>query len=179
MTKGEQEMISSRNQSIIDSFESIIKWVAALEDMDEAEWFKPIAEGKASTAEIMSHLLQWDQYLIANAVPDSLQGQGVVFPDFDPFNAEAYAYARSGVTKGQLIEQFRSTRTELCRLLESVGDEALERAITANGAALCPHTGTPYSLIYITEEFIAHDDHHKKQIDDVVGQHSNGMRGAL
>ncbi len=40
----------------------------------------------------------------------------------------------------------------------------LEKPLTANGVSYCPHTGTPYSLIYIIKEFIEHDNHHKKQI---------------
>ncbi|MFF2885789.1 DinB family protein [Paenibacillus sp. NPDC057967] len=159
-------MISTCNQAIINRFASLTERVDKLAEVSDQEWFAPIAEGKASIAGIIAHLAQWDRYLITTAVPDALQRQGVVFPDFDSFNAGAYAHARSGITKLQLIEQFRSTRLELCRLLESIGDELLELPITANGTALCPHTGTPYSLIYITEEFIEHDMHHQRQIGD-------------
>ncbi len=35
---------------------------------------------------------------------------------------------------------------------------------------LCPHTGTPYSLLYIIQEFIEHDQHHKVQIDKALLQ---------
>ncbi|RJE88458.1 DinB family protein [Paenibacillus sp. 1011MAR3C5] len=167
-------MISTCNQAIINRFASLTDWVDELAGVPDQDWSAPIAEGKASIAGIVAHLTQWDRYLIRTAVPDALQRQGVVFPEFDSFNDQAYAYARSGVTKPQLIEQFHSTRLELCKLLESIGDESLERPITANGTALCPHTGTPYSLIYITEEFIEHDVHHQSQIKGAAQSQSNG-----
>jgi len=166
-------MLSSCNQAIIDRFASLTDWVDGLCDMPEQEWSGPIAEGKASIAGIIAHLTQWDRYLIETAVPDALQKQAIVFPEFDSFNARAYAYARSGVTKPELIEQFRLTRLKLCRLLESIGEEALERPVTANGTAVCPHTGTPYSVIYITEEFIDHDAHHQRGIEEARSR-SNG-----
>jgi len=172
-------MLSSCNQAIIDRFASFTDWVNGLADMPEREWSEPITEGKASIAGIIAHLTQWDRYLIETAVPDALQKQAIVFPEFDSFNARAYAHARSGISKPQLIEQFCLTRLELCRLLESIGEEALERPVTANGSAVCPHTGTPYSVIYITEEFIDHDIHHQSQIEEVRSRSNGDGEGAI
>ncbi|MNG40975.1 hypothetical protein D3C84_1298530 [compost metagenome] len=56
-------------------------------------------------------------------------------------------------------------REELCRRLHALGEELLRKPSTANGAAFCPHTGTPYSLLYIVEEFTDHDRHHRDQIE--------------
>ncbi|QTH46930.1 hypothetical protein J4772_01225 [Cohnella sp. LGH] len=55
-------------------------------------------------------------------------------------------------------------------MLASIGDNALREPVTANGVELCPHTGTPYSLLYIIQEFIEHDQHHKVQIDKALLQ---------
>lgn len=146
----------------------MIPWVDRLAELEDSIWFKPIAEGKASTAEIISHLMKWDRYLITTAIPAVQSGEGVVFPSFDPFNSAAYEYAKSGISKNQLLAEFLSTREELCGLLLGVGEEVLRKHTTANGVEICPHTGTPYSLLYITQEFIDHDNHHKNQIEHAI-----------
>jgi len=48
--------------------------------------------------------------------------------------------------------------------LNELPTEALNKSLTANRITHCPHTGTPYSLIYIVKEFTDHDNHHKGQI---------------
>ncbi|MGG1519427.1 DinB family protein [Paenibacillus oryzisoli] len=158
----------SDTQRILEDFKAIIPWVNQLVELDDAAWFKPIAEGKASIAEIISHLENWDRYLITKAIPSAQKGEGIVFPDFDPFNTAAYEYARSGISKSQLVGKFCATRMELYDLLLEIGEEALRKHVAANGVALCPHTGTPYSVLYIIQEFIEHDLHHKKQIDHAL-----------
>ncbi|MEK0317596.1 DinB family protein [Cohnella sp. 56] len=157
----------SDSQAVLERYRSITNWAGELAALDEAAWIRPIAAGKASTAGIIAHLLNWDRYLIIYAIPAVQRGEGVVFPDFDPFNAAAYDYARSGVSQRQLLDEFRATREELCELLLDIGEDTLRRPVTANGVERCPHTGTPYSLLYIIEEFIDHDRHHQNQIDHV------------
>ncbi|WP_219836090.1 hypothetical protein [Paenibacillus sp. R14(2021)] len=38
-------------------------------DFKNISWHSSISEGKATIAEIIGHLLNWDQYLIANVIP--------------------------------------------------------------------------------------------------------------
>jgi hypothetical protein len=45
--------------------------------------------------------------------------------------------------------------------------EVIDRPTTANGVSHCPHTGKPYTLLYIIQEFMEHDEHHKKQINSL------------
>ncbi|MBH5318840.1 DinB family protein [Paenibacillus sp. GSMTC-2017] len=158
----------SEVKTIIDTFRSITTWSNQFNTLDDTAWFKPIEEGKASTAEIISHLMNWDQYLITYGIPAVQRGEGIVFPDFDPYNAIAYSYAKSGVSKSQLLVEFNATRLELCELLHEMGEETLRKPITANGDELCPHTGTPFSILSIIQDFIHHDTHHKNQIEEVL-----------
>lgn len=91
----------------------------------------------------------------------------MTFPAFDSFNRIAYAYARSGVAKDRLLDEFKQTRHALAeRLLEE--PEVAAKNVTVNGIETCPHTGTPYSLLYIIHEFNDHDRHHQGQIAAVV-----------
>lgn len=153
---------------ILEDFRSIITWANRLVEVEDTIWLRPIEEGKASPAEIMSHLTNWDRHLITSVIPSVQRGDGAEFPDFDPFNALAYDYAKSGISKNDLLAEFCSRREELYDLLLGVGEDILRRHTTANGVALCPYTGTPYSLLYIIKEFTDHDNHHKAQINKVI-----------
>lgn len=159
-------MISLGKETIF-RYKEFLTWTDTLCDLDESIWIKPIAEGKASVAEIISHLRNWDHYLIFTAIPAIKKGKGMVFPDFDSFNKQAYEYARSGISKVRLLDEFKQTRLQLVELLLVEPDVAAKH-VTANGVEICPHTSTPYSLLYIIHEFIEHDIHHKNQILSVI-----------
>lgn len=151
----------------VQRYRAFTEWTDTLGGLDDRIWFSPIAEGKAAVAEIIAHLHQWDHYLIHTIIPSIRVGAGMVFPDFDTFNQNAYAYARSGISKQGLLDEFKDTRIQLTELIRTE-PEAAAQHVTVNGIAKCPHTGTPYSLLYIIYEFIEHDLHHQKQIQSVI-----------
>lgn len=151
----------------IHRYKEFIEWTDTLSDLDDNIWSTPIAEGKATVAEIISHLKCWDNYLINTIIQAIKNGEGMVFPDFDSFNQKAYEYARSGISKNSLLEEFKQTRLQLIEKLLTEPDVATKH-VTANGVENCPHTGTPYSLLYIIYEFIEHDIHHKNQTLSVI-----------
>ena len=128
---------------------------------------QPISEGKVSVGEIISHLKNWDTYLISTIIPAIKNGEGMIFPDFDSFNRIAYGYARSGISKDRLLYEFKLTRLKLVEILLADLD-IVAKHFTANGVVTCPHTSTPYSLLYIIHEFNDHDNHHKNQILTVI-----------
>lgn len=151
----------------IHRYKEFIEWTDTLSDLDDNIWLTPFAEGKATVAEIISHLKNWDNYLINTIIPAIKNGEGMVFPDFDSFNQKAYEYARSGISKKGLLDEFKQTRIQLIELMLTEPDVA-SKNVTANGVENCPHTGTPYSLLYIIYEFIEHDIRHKNQILSVI-----------
>lgn len=157
----------SLGKETIHRYKEFIEWTDTLIDLDDNIWLTPIAEGKASVAEIISHLQNWDHYLIHTIIPAIKNGEGMVFPDFDSFNQKAYEYARSGISKEALLDEFKQTRIQLTEIMLAEPDVATKH-VTANGVENCPHTGTPYSLLYIIHEFIEHDNHHKNQILSVI-----------
>lgn len=157
----------SLGRATIDRYKDFIDWTDTLNHLDDNTWLAPIAEGKATVAEIISHLNNWDDYLIHTIIPAIKNGEGMVFPDFDSFNQKAYEYARSGISKHSLLEKFKQTRIQLIEIMLTEPDVATKN-VTANGVENCPHTGIPYSLLYIIHEFIEHDTHHKNQILSVI-----------
>ncbi|SFL75770.1 DinB superfamily protein [Paenibacillus sp. 1_12] len=152
------------HREAIVTYKQFAEWVPTLLVFDERDWLRPIAVGKASVGEIISHLMNWDRYLIETILPAVKRGEGMVFPDFDSFNKSAYVYANSGVSRYQLLDEFTNTRLELVELLLAMSSEDLDKPVTANGISICPHTGAPYCLGLIIQEFNEHDRHHQKQI---------------
>ena len=159
-------MITLNEQTLL-RYKQFTDWTDTLYHIDERIWSQPIAEGKATVAEIISHLMNWDKHLLFTVIPSIQSGEGMVFPDFDPFNKIAYDYANSGVSREQLLDEFKQTRHQLVEALLADPDLTAKQ-VTANGAATCPYTGIPYSLLYVIHEFNDHDNHHKKQIEAVL-----------
>ena len=71
------------------------------------------------------------------------------FPDFEPFNKKASDYAKSGISQSTLLMEAKDTRELLVKELNEIPADKLNKSLTSNGAAHCPHTGTPYSLKHI------------------------------
>jgi hypothetical protein len=149
---------------IISDYEQFGEWTVTLHNLSDTTWHSPIQEGKASIAEIIAHHRNWDLHLIHVIIPAIQIGEDMVFPDFDSYNSQAYHYANSGVSKEQLLLEFIRDRMELIQILKSMKSEELLLEVKANGVTNCPNTGTSYSLLYIIQEFIEHDEHHKKQM---------------
>lgn len=158
----------SESEKIIREFGAYSDWLGEIKTVEPSVLEKPIQEGKWTVSEIIAHILKWDEHLSDQVIPAVLDGEGMEFPEFGPFNERAAAYART-ITPGELIENAQDTRAHLISRLLELPKEVLERPVTSNGETNCPHTGLPYTLIYIVGDFINHDTHHRKQIDGFLG----------
>lgn len=58
----------------------------------------------------------------------------------------------------------------LIRELYKLPAELLYQTVPSNGETHCPHTGTPYSLLFIITEFTYHDRHHQERIENCWGR---------
>jgi DinB superfamily len=147
------------------SFQGMADWIERLREVEDEIWLKPTATDKWSISEILSHLMFWDRYLITEILPLIEKGAEVSFPPFDSFNQKAADYARSGLSKGELIQEVVETRDQLVfELLEMPADLRVKH-VQVNGVTHCPRTAEPYSLFYLVHEFHEHDQHHKTQIE--------------
>ncbi|PEI85216.1 DinB family protein [Bacillus pseudomycoides] len=154
----------SEVKNIISNFSHYSSWLSTLEEIDDTLWSKPIAEGKWSVSEIIAHIMNWDNHLLKEVLPSVQNEKGMEFPNFDTHNKKASDYAKSGISQSKLLEEAKNTRELLIKELNEFPIEKLNKSLTANGVTHCPHTGAPYSLIYIVKEFTDHDNHHKGQI---------------
>ncbi|MBE7123861.1 DinB family protein [Bacillus cereus] len=155
---------------IINDFKDYAIWITTLKEMKEEWWTVPISEGKWTVGEIVSHIMNWDDYLLRETLSSVRDGQGMEFPDFDTYNKLASTYAKSGISKIKLIEEAQAKRELLVKELSLLSTGKLKKHVTANGVLYCPHTGMPYSLIYIISEFVDHDNHHKRQIINFLSE---------
>ncbi|NHM34088.1 DinB family protein [Neobacillus terrae] len=157
---------------IISNFKQYSPWLKTLVDLENALWSKSIAKGKWSVSEIIAHLMKWDNHLLLEVLPSVRNEKGMEFPDFDTYNKKASDYVKSGISQLKLIEEARDTRNQLVKELNEFPIEKLNKPLPANGITHCPHTGTPYSLMYIIKEFTDHDNHHKGQITQFLKENN-------
>ena len=151
-------------KTIIERFGHYTAWLDTLKDIEEIRLHHPIAAGKWSAAEIIAHIAKWDVHLREVVLPAVRNGEGMTFPDFEPFNQQASAYATSGLPFAELLTQAKSARLLLVEELEAMPLDRLTMPLTSNGETHCPFTGLPYSLLYTIEEFTQHDHHHQGQV---------------
>ena len=156
---------------IIEQFYQYATWLDMLAEKDETFMYEPIEEGKWSVAEIIAHITKWDEHLLEVVLPAVRSGEGMTFPDFEPFNRQASDYAASGISLAELLAHAKSARRLLVKELKEMPLNQLTLMLPSNGETHCPFTGTPYSLLYVVEEFIQHDHHHQRQVMQFLQQH--------
>ena len=162
-------MTSTSN--VIDEFASHIDWLNTLERLDESMWEKPIATDKWSIKAIILHIAHWDNHLLNVIIPAVKTGEGMIFPEFDSFNARATQKAKR-LSGENVLRLAKTSRGSLVEALRSLRQETLTLHTTANGATHSPHEGVPYTLAYIVTEFIEHDRHHQQQVDAILWKSS-------
>jgi DinB superfamily len=132
-----------------------------LKDIEETKWFAPMEEGKWSIAANVSHIIKWDTFLLENVLPKFRQGAVLPeFPDFDPFNREAADYAHGGISQEQLLEEGIAARKSILRFIDGMGEEHLDTSFEVD-----EHH---YTLSEFFDDFIWHDKHHQKQIEEAL-----------
>lgn len=159
----------TNTHDMILRYKAFSSWVAALNEIDQSLWTQPVEQGKWSVSEIISHLMNWDRYLLEAVVPTIRDGGTAIhFPEFDPYNQQAANYAKSGISQAALIEETIRMREQLVDQLLALSPEQYNRPITTNGVAISPHSGQPYTLAYLVEEFVMHDQQHQAQIEQFL-----------
>lgn len=83
-------------ESIMKEKISLIEWSLTLKNISNDLWFKPFREGSWGTADVISHFISWDKFMIENRISFLLRDEG--FPKIDInaklINKEASEYAR-------------------------------------------------------------------------------------
>jgi hypothetical protein len=133
--------------------------------MEETLFFHPIAEGKWSTAEIISHISFWDKYIREEMLPQMKKDAVIDSIDIEVLNKQAANYAISGVSKQHLLHKQLEERKQLVSTLKKKSEEEFSPRFTLNGEKIDQYSGCPHTIFNYMAAFIWHDNHHKKQIE--------------
>lgn len=109
-------------EAIIKGKKALIGWVCMLTNMSDSFWFQPFREGGWGTADVISHFISWDKFVIENRIKPLIKEEALpkIKVDVQAMNDAASLYARSGISKEDLIEECISMREELVSLLEKI-----------------------------------------------------------
>ncbi|UOY92567.1 DinB family protein [Ectobacillus sp. JY-23] len=152
-------------QQTLATFEEFAAWLRSLQ-MEPAFWERSITEGKWEVRDVIAHLLHWDEYLLTHTLPAVRRGEDIQFPDFDTYNHASLCYRE--LSQQDVLNQAAATREQLVYELRNMQVDALCAHISVNNVSHDAHTGAPYSLLHIIDEFIHHDRHHQKQVLSVI-----------
>ena len=145
-------------EDLLRRFEVFVPWARSLTGMDERFWLIPMGQGKWSIGECFAHLFVWDRYALTHRLP-YFEPDAKLVPGPAPqtLNNFASSYARSGITRDNLIEQFVHARQALAAQFRAMSPERLDAPLEIAGTATTPRK-------YL-EELVVHSEHHRRQIE--------------
>lgn len=142
-------------------FENSVEWVKNLDNLTEEQWRTSIAEGKWTIAEIIGHFPAWDQFILDNRLPylfnDHALPKG---PEVNALNHQSSLETKAK-TKQEIFSKYITVRRSLIIAINNIADELWENKIKIGQTTL---TLTDY-----LQGFVEHDEHHFKQIQEVLG----------
>jgi len=155
---------------LILDFDKFRSYMDSLKGIGEELASRPIAQGKWSIAEIVSHLMFWDRYIREEILSLMKQDANIVSIDIQTLNDRAAEYARSGVTFQRIIDHQIKERKQLVTELKGKTEEEWFASFTLNGEEIDPHSGYPHNMFNYFCGFVWHDNHHKKQIESFLAK---------
>ncbi|MCM3490650.1 DinB family protein [Alkalihalophilus marmarensis] len=139
-----------------------IEFVQSLEHVTDQEWCTAISIGKWTVAEIVGHLIPWDQFVIDKRLPYLLTNKPLpIGPDAHALNEQSASLSRR-LSKQTMISQFISTRNHLHNKVQDIANEYWKTSIIIGTSTL---TLNDY-LIRLTQ----HDLHHFAQIRSALSK---------
>ncbi|UNK17548.1 DinB family protein [Paenibacillus sp. N3/727] len=151
--------MTKEKSKIIDHYSNSIEFVESLSCITENQWRSPIDTGKWSIAEIIGHLVFWDE-VVHKRIPH-LFSEGVLpkVPDVEAMNSQAAAEART-YEKQMLVNKFVAVRKEL------IG--AIDKMPLTDWCKEFNIGQTRLNLFDYYNGLVKHDTHHFQQIKRVL-----------
>lgn len=138
-------------------------WINSLRDVTNTEWQMPLGEGRWSVAAVVTHLLFWDKFSLEERFPFFKEGAELPsFPDFQGVNDRAREYAENIATKEQILDELLAVRKEYREMLEQMDNDKLAVSFKISNHQL--------TIGEYFEDFIQHDIHHQKQVNQALGK---------
>lgn len=142
---------------IIGHYQEYLHWVESLKSMDDRLWLEPIEPGKWSVGEIIAHLLFWNRFILEERFPFIKAGAQIASSvDGELKNSQASQYARSGISKDQLLAEWLETGSAFVGKLQEMPEELFSAEYRINQK--------PVTLSGYLAGMIEHDLHHQAQV---------------
>nr|WP_235782442.1 DinB family protein [Peribacillus psychrosaccharolyticus] len=120
-----------------------------------------MAKGKWSIAEIVGHLIPWDEFVLTKRIPYFLTSALLPkSPESDLVNQQSAEESRNR-SKKETIKLFMSSRKLLIQSLNDLPDELWKQDLSIGGNSI--------SLMKYFKGLVEHDIHHIRQIQSVFG----------
>ena len=144
---------------ILEHKKNYILWLDTLLELTEEQAGTPYLPGKWSPNEIIGHLAEWDRFSFEKRLPYMKSGARLErFPEFEQFNYEAAVRANKH-TFAETVDYAKEERLRLIEKLEQLGEEEWDTEFFIGEQSL--------SIKKYFTGFIAHDKHHKQQIESI------------
>ena len=148
-----------KKDEILVKKKNYILWLETLLELTEEQASTPYQPGKWSPNEIVMHLAEWDRFSSEKRLPYMKPGARLEgFPEFEQFNTEAADRANKHTFK-ETVDYAKEERLRLIEKLEQLDEEEWDKEFFIGNKAL--------SINKYFTGFIAHDEHHKQQIESI------------
>ncbi|HDR7000751.1 DinB family protein [Bacillus cereus] len=111
-----------KKENILEEKLNIIEWCQTLKEVHDDIWFQSFKNGTWGIADVISHFIIWDDFVIKYRIPYFLSAKSIPYipTDVEEMNNSATIYARSGISREELINQFSYTRKQLVDEIERI-----------------------------------------------------------
>ncbi|MCA1322036.1 DinB family protein [Bacillus tianshenii] len=141
---------------IIQHHQTFMNFARSLDGLSESQWRAPISHEKWTVAEVIGHLIPWDEFVLHKRIPYFLTGETLpAAPNPNVMNELGARDARME-EKDVTISRFLSTRRQLLEEIEQVEEHYWEQEITIGN--------TTIKLLDYFADLARHDEHHAAQI---------------
>ena len=147
-------------KEILLHYEESINWVNSLVNLSEEKWRTQIESGKWTIAEVIGHLIPWDEFVLKQRIPYLIKSTPIpTSPRAETVNQQAAQASRNRL-KDETIHLFMDNRKNLIRSLYDLPDELWTRELLIGRNKLL--------LIDYFAGLAKHDQHHFRQIQRVL-----------
>ncbi|MGM9986465.1 MAG: DinB family protein [Bacillaceae bacterium] len=152
--------MNEKKKHVINHYKHTIEWVEKLNSLSEEQWRTPIEKGKWTIAEVIGHLIPWDEFVVCQRLPYLVKGMGMPkSPDTQIINDQASIDSQAR-TKEETIKRLVESRQYLIHVINMLEDDLWEREFKIGSATL--------SLYPYFEALAVHDKHHFEQIERII-----------
>lgn len=144
----------------MNHYEMTIKWVEKFNDLSESQWRTPIAKEKWTIAEVIGHLIPWDEFVVNKRLPYLFyESELPKSPETELINQQASRTSKS-CSKEETINNFIVGRENLIFAITNFEDRYWTQEIPIGKRKL--------TLADYFEGLVKHDLHHFEQIQQIL-----------